>query len=209
MPKQFPESKLSQGQHPIRKFAILFACLLCLAPAFPTRAQESSASQASEYLIKAGFIYNFAKLMQWPAPAFAQPNSPIVIGIVGTTDPFQGTLDQVLRGKQVNGRGFVVKHLKWGDDLKGCNILFVSSSETAHLDSLFQLIRGLPVLTIGDTPGFAERGGIINFVLEDDRVRFEIDVQAAKQADINISSRLLTLAKIVPEMTASNGRRAQ
>lgn len=197
---------MRQGQGPIRKLAIVFTCLLSLALALPTRAQSSSSAQASEYLIKAGFIYNFAKLMQWPAPAFPQPNAPIVIGIVGTPDPFQGTLDEALRDKQVNGREFVVKHLKWGDDLKGCNILFVSSSEKAHMDELFQLIRGLPILTIGDTPGFAERGGIINFVLEDDRVRFEIDVQAAKQAGISISSRLLALAKIVPE-SASTARR--
>jgi hypothetical protein len=196
---------VSKGQNKIWKVTILSACFLCVCFALPTRAQSSDTS--SEYLIKAGFIYNFAQLMEWPAPTFAQPNSPLVIGILGT-DSFQGMLDEVLRGKQVNGREFVVKHLKWGDDLKGCNILFVSSSEKIHLDELFRLIRGLPILTIGDTPGFAERGGIINFVLEDNKVRFDIDVHAAKLADINISSRLLALARIVPE-SASNGRKAQ
>jgi YfiR/HmsC-like len=193
-----------KGRTKIWKATIAAACLLCLLATPSTRAQTSA---SSEYLIKAGFIYNFAKLMEWPGPVFPQPNSPIVIAILGT-DPFQGTLDTVLRGKQVNGRDFVVKHLKWGDDLRGCNIIFVSSSEKAHFDDLFRQIRGLPILTIGDTPGFAESGGIINFVLEDDKVRFEIDVDAARQANINISSRLLALAKIVPD-TASAGRRAQ
>jgi hypothetical protein len=197
---------VSVGRKTIGKIAV-FSAFICLAFAITTRAQASDSPQSSEYLIKAGFIYNFAKLMEWPAPSFSQPNSPIVIGVLGT-DPFQGMLDDVLHGKQINGREFVVKHLKWGDDVRGCNILFVSSSETPHLDELFRTIRGLPILTIGDTPGFAGRGGIINFVLEDNRVRFDIDVEAAKQANIGISSRLLALANIVTG-TAPGGRKAQ
>lgn len=201
---------MSQGHHRIWKLALVAACAVSLYLAFPARAQSSDPSgegASSEYLIKAGFIYNFAKLMEWPAPVFPQANSPIVIGILGDTDPFQGTLDDVLRGKQVNGHPFVVKHFKWKEDVRGCNILFVSSSAMPHLDELFRAIRGLPILTIGDTPGFAERGGIINFVLEDNRVRFDINVAAAKQANITISSRLLALARIVPE-TASDGRKS-
>lgn len=201
---------MTQGKHKIfRVAAALVLCLSLVASASPIRAQGPDSSASSEYLIKAGFIYNFAKLMEWPAPTFPQPTSPIVIGVLGT-DPFQGMLDAVLHGKQVNGREFVVKHMKWGDDPKSCNILFVSSSERTHLDDLFRQIRGLPILTIGDTPGFAQRGGIINFVLEDNKVRFDIDVNAARQANISISSRLLALARIVPEAApSSDGRKAQ
>jgi len=199
---------VSQGKRTNWKFGIVATCVLCVSLAFPAHGQSADPSDSSEYLIKAGFIYNFAKLMEWPDPVFPQPNSPIVIGVLGNTDPFQGTLDDVLRGKQVNGHPFVVKHLKSKDDIKGCNILFVTSSETAHADELLHQIRGLPILTIGDTPGFAERGGIIDFVVEDNKVRFDIDVQAAKQADITISSRLLTLARIVPDM-AADGRKPQ
>jgi hypothetical protein len=175
---------------------LIAACLMCAVLALPSRAQTADSSSSSEYLIKAGFTYNFAKLAEWPVSAFPQPNSPIVIGILGV-DPFGGTLDQVLQGKKVNGRDFEVRHLKWGADLKECNILFISSSERVHLDELFHLIKGLPILTIGETPGFAQRGGIINFVIEDDKVHFEINVEAAKQSDITISSRLLALARIV------------
>jgi hypothetical protein len=190
----------------MRILRLIAACLLCATLVTPSRAQTASSSNSSEYLIKAGFTYNFAKLIQWPASAFPQPNSPIVIGILGV-DPFGGTLDEVLAGKTVNGRDLVVKHLKWGADLKECKILFVSNSEMARMDEIFHIVKGLPILTIGETPNFARRGGIINFVLEDEKVHFEVNVEAAKEADINISSRLLSLARIIPHVP--DGSKAQ
>lgn len=186
---------VSKGQGIMRNFRFIAACCICLTVVglAPSRAQTSDSSNSAEYLIKAGFTYNFAKLIDWPSGAFAQANSPIVIGVLGV-DPFNGTLDDVLKGKQANGRAFEVRHLKWGADVRGCNILFVSDSETPHLDELFRTIKGLPILTIGEAAGFAQRGGIINFVVADNKVRFEINTDAAKQANISISSRLLSLA---------------
>lgn len=185
-----------------RRLGILIVALsvsLSWAPeAFP---QARDASDSSEYLIKAGFIFNFAKFVEWPATAFAQPDSPIVIGILGT-DPFGTLIDQIVQDKKIGGRGFVVKRLKWGADVKEireCKILFVGASERAHIDELLQFVKTLPILTVGETPGFAERGGVIRFVLEDNKVRFEVNVEAAHQAELNISSRLLTLARIVQQ----------
>ena len=189
----------------LRKFQIVAVCLISIALAFPSRARTADSPDSSENLIKAGFIYNFANLMQWPANAFPKADSPIVIGILGA-DTFGGTLDEVLGGKKVNGRSFVVKHLKWGMELKDCNIVFVGTSESVHLDEILRLVKGLPILTIGEAPSFARRGGIINFIVVDDKVRFEVNVEAAKQADISISSRLLALAKIVPQ---TDGSKAQ
>ena len=196
----------------MRKVGSLIAitCLLS-AMAVGSHAEGLDSSDSSEYLIKAGFIYNFAKLVEWPSTAFPQPDSPIVIGILGD-DPFGGTLDRIVTDKKINGRGFVVKRLKWGRDLKeikDCNILFVSSSEREHLDNVVDAMKWLPVLTIGDAPGFARRGGIINFTLEDNKVRFEVNVEAAKHADLTISSRLLTLARIVPQQVAADGRKPE
>jgi hypothetical protein len=170
--------------------------------ALGSHAEGLDASDSSEYLIKAGFIYNFAKLVEWPTSAFAQQDSPIVIGILGD-DPFGGTLDRIVADKKVNGRGFVIKRLRWGKDLKDlkdCKILFVSSSEREHIDSVVDTMKWLPILTIGDAPGFAKRGGIVNFTVEDNKVRFEVNVEAAKRADLTISSRLLTLARIVQQV---------
>jgi len=181
----------------------LFGMTLNWTPA--ADAQAGDASDSSEYLIKAGFIYNFAKFVEWPSATFSQPDSPIVICVLGT-DPFGNVLDRIVEDKKIGPRGFVVKRFKWSKDLKDvkdCKILFVSASEKAHIDEILLSVKGLPILTVGETPGFAERGGVIRFTLEDNRVRFEVNVDAAHQAELNISSRLLTLAKIIPQAAAT------
>src|ERR1700722_19544056 len=102
----------------MKKVWTLIAIISLLsATALRSHAEGLENSDSSEYLIKAGFIYNFAKLVEWPATAFAQQDSPIVIGILGD-DPFGGTLDRIVADKKINGRGLVIKRLKWGKDLK-------------------------------------------------------------------------------------------
>jgi YfiR/HmsC-like len=191
----------------MRLLRLLITIAIVILPSLGLQAHAQDSSVSSEYLIKAGFIYNFANLVQWPTTAFAQPDSPIVIGILGE-DPFGIVLDRVLAGKRVNGRVFLVKRLKSVVDLKECHILFVSSSELAHLAEAIHLVKGMPILTIGEIPGFAKRGGIINLVLEDNKVHFEVNVEAAKEADLTISSRLLALARIVQD-PATDGKKTQ
>jgi hypothetical protein len=183
-----------------RLTSILTILAILLSGAFNAKAaQISDTSESSEYLIKAGFIYHFAKFVDWPANAMGHPDSPIVIGILGT-DPFGDVIDSVVAGKKIEGHAFVIRRLKWNNDLKSlrnCDILFVSASMKDHVAEVMNAVKSSPVLTIGETPGFARQGGIIRFVLEDNRVRFEINVDAAHQAGLTISSRLLSLAKIV------------
>jgi hypothetical protein len=191
----------------LRRLGILIAILGMTLNWTSAADAQAGEADSSEYLIKAGFIYNFAKFVEWPPATFAQPDSPIVIGVLGT-DPFGNVLDRIVEDKKIGARGFVVRRYKWGKDLKDlkdCKILFVSGSEKAHIDEILLSVKGLPILTVGETPGFAERGGVIRFTLEDNRVRFEVNVDAAHQAELNISSRLLTLAKIIPQ-TAASGR---
>jgi YfiR/HmsC-like len=190
---------------------LAIAAIVVLSAAPKSRAQDSA---SSEYLIKAGFIYNFATLVQWPPASFPQPDSPIVIAILGE-DHFGPTLDRVLEGKKVNGRPFAIRRIKSVFELQklvanpeDCHILYVSSSEMAHTAEALQIVKDTPILTIGETSGFARSGGIINLVLEDNRVRFEVNIDAAKTSDLNISSRLLALARIV-QSPAGNGRRAE
>ncbi|HKV81912.1 MAG TPA: YfiR family protein [Candidatus Sulfotelmatobacter sp.] len=193
----------------MRRSRPIVAVLLCLSLALGATAQSSDSAASSEYLIKAGFIYNFAQLVHWPSVAFSQADSPVVIGILGT-DPFGSIIDRVVENKKLDGRNLVVKRLRWGKDLKDlkeCNILFVSSSEKEHIPDLVNTVKWLPILTIGETPGFAARGGIINLTLEDNKVRFEVNIEAAKQANLNISSRLLALARIVPQ--GADGKKSE
>lgn len=146
----------------------------------------------NEYDVKAAFIYNFTKYIEWP-PSALPGNSPIVIGIVGR-DPFGRSIDELLQGKTVSGRSFRLRRLSWDDDeVANCHILFVSAGafDPARLAKL----RGRPVLTIGESPGFTSKGGIINFVIEGGRVRFDINSELAGAGGIQISSKLLSLAR--------------
>ena len=197
------------GKALMKRLRFTIAVLLCLSLAARVHAQSSDSSESSEYLIKAGFIYNFAQLVQWPAGTFAQADSPIVIGIFGP-DPFGGIIDRVIENKKLDGRSLVVKRLKRGASIKDCNILFVSAAEASHLDEVIQSTKGMPILTIGETPGFAVHGGVINLTLEGNKVRFEVNIDAAKQANLSISSRLLALARIVSaQTTAADGRKSE
>src|SRR5260370_21452081 len=139
----------------LRRLGILIVALsVSLSWAPEACPQSSDSSDSSEYLIKGGFIYNFAKFVEWPTAAFAQPDSPIVIGILGT-DPFGNLIDRIVENKKIGARGLVVKRLRWGTDLKDlkeCKILFVGAAERGHLDEVMQVVKGLPILTLGDTP---------------------------------------------------------
>jgi hypothetical protein len=195
----------------IRHLGLAIGMLLISLAATAPRAHAQDAD-SSEDLIKAGFIYNFASLVQWPSSSFSQADSPIVIAVLGE-DHFGVTLDHVLQGKKIDGHPFVIKRFRSVPELtksvanpRECQILYVSSSSMPHPSEAIQVVRGLPILTIGAIPGFATSGGIINFVLENNRIRFEVNVQAAKDADLNISSRLLALARIVP---APDGRKTE
>jgi hypothetical protein len=171
------------------------ALILLLAGSTRTAfAQSQDASDSSEYLIKAGFIYNFAKLVEWPT---LPSSSNIVIGVLGN-DSVAKVIENAVSGKKLDGRSFVVKRLKWSKDLQcGCQILFVTSRENVPTDEVLQTYKNTSVLTISESPGFAKRGFIINFILENNQVRFEVNVEAARQVGLNVSSRLLSLAKIV------------
>lgn len=148
-----------------------------------------------EYLVKAAFLYNFAKFTVWPAKAFADPEAPLRLCLLGK-DPFQGALDS-LAGKTVRKRKLEIYRLTGTTELGKCHLLFVSSSENKRLATILKILRGMPVLAVGDMPHFAHSGGIINLKTVRNKVRFEINVAAAKHARLKFSSKLLSLAEIV------------
>ena len=176
----------------MKSLAIL--CLLVIAQltvAPPAHAQDP----VSEYQIKAAYLFNFLKFVEWPANAFADPLAPIVIGIVGD-DPFGESLPQVVVGKTVQGRDLVIRKYRFGENLRGSHILFISASEKKRLPQVLSSLQGSSVLTVADTDQFLEAGGMIQFFLEDDRVRFAIDVDATSRANLKLSSKLLSVARV-------------
>jgi YfiR/HmsC-like len=154
---------------------------------------------AKEYEIKAVFLYNFAQFVDWPADAFTDKSAPLVIGILGR-DPFGPYMDDVVRGETVNGRPFEVRRFARAEDVAGCHILFISSSESGQLDEILDRLKGKSVLTVGDMDGFSQFGGMIRFVTENNKVRLRINVTAAKSAGLKISSKLLRPAQIVSRL---------
>lgn len=151
-------------------------------------------AQVEEYQVKAAFLYNFAKFVEWPADTFSGPNEPICICILGQ-NPFGGGLIDAARGKVLDGRPIAVRLISEAPPKSSCQILFVPSSGRKLFRSISGTLKGAGILTVGDTPGFIEDGGVINFKLEDGRIRFEINVEAAGIARLSISSKLLSLAQ--------------
>jgi YfiR/HmsC-like len=156
-----------------------------------------------EYQVKAAFLYNFAKFIEWPSNGATDANSPFILGIVGD-DPFGADLEQTVNGKVVNGHKLMIKRFKRGEPLESCNILFISSSEQGRLNQILDSLKGSSVLTVGEAEYFTRSGGIINFILKDDRVRFEINLGAADRAHLKISSKLLKLREVVGNMALGN-----
>jgi uncharacterized protein DUF4154 len=189
-PGTLTESPSSGGNPMALKIAV--GCLLSLCFLGPLSSKVQA--QSSEYQVKAAFLYNFAKFVEWPSDAFGGGNAQLVIGVVGD-DPFGGALDQAINGKTVNGRALAVRRLKWGQDLRSCHVLFISASERKHLTQIIQSVKGASVLTVGDMGQFNQEGGIINFILAARQVRFEINSRGANQARLRISSKLMALAK--------------
>jgi YfiR/HmsC-like len=178
----------------MRQTGIILAVLVCahLVAAPNAHAQDA----LSEYQVKAAYLFNFLKFVEWPDDSFADSLAPIVIGVVGE-DPFGSALPQVTIGKTVQGRDLVIRKYHTGEGVRGAHILFISPSEKKRLPMILSSLRGSSVLTVADTEGFLDAGGMIQFLNENDRVRFAINVEATSRANLKMSSKLLSLAKVV------------
>jgi uncharacterized protein DUF4154 len=155
---------------------------------------RAAADQPLEYQVKAAFLLNFTKFVEWPAPAFADEHAPLTICILGE-DPFGTTLDDMVKGEAVKGHELVIQRIRRAPMPKACQVLFVARPEKEISKVLSELGPG--VLTVGEGEKFLQDGGIIAFVIEDRRVRFDIDQRAAARAMLGISSRLMNVARSV------------
>jgi len=167
----------------------VIATLLCPAVA---RSQE----KAGEYQVKAAFLFNFGKFVDWPESSFAEKSSPFSICVLGE-DPFGTALDQTLRGKELSNRPVRTVRTADPNAARQCQIVFVSASEKSELSGVFRALHGSNALLVAEIPGFAAAGGAIEFTMEDNHVRFAINPGAIQRAGLQVNSQLLALAKIV------------
>lgn len=188
------EGRMNSGNDPHSRWRagiVTWLLLPLVSPAQPVPAP------VQEYQVKAAFLYNFAKFVDWPGEA-AGADGPLVITVFGS-DPFGPVLEQTVQGKTVGDRPLVVRRTTRLQDLRPCHVLFISPSEKIRLPEVLRAVGGERVLTVSDMEEFLHLGGIVKFVMEDNRVRFEVNARVARESGVRISSKLLKLARVVWE----------
>ena len=193
----------SCGWHIVRLFKtsrlllILSLFMICTLYGFSAAALNTDAEKAKygEYKVKAAYLYNFAKFVEWPAEVLADPSLPLSICIFGN-DPFGDALDTI-KDKIVKGRKLVIRQYSGIEDLKECHIIFISPSEKKNLAGILEKIKDLHMLTVSDMEGFADRGGMIALNKAENKIRIEINLDAAQHSGLKMSSKLLKIAKII------------
>ncbi len=196
-----PGSHYREQQRPIRarlRGSVGMRCVLAfIVVCGVTSALE--AQSVEEHEAKAVFVLRLINFVQWPA-ANNSRNANLVIGIIGT-DATSDALQRLASGKSIDGREIVVRRLNPESDFSACQVVFIGASERNHTSSLLERIRGGSVLTVGESDGFGQRGGIVNLVLDEGRIHLEVNARAAERAHLQISSRLMSLATIVSDGT--------
>lgn len=170
---------------------IIIHCVWLIGAMMPAYAQ-SELGVEREHEIKAAFIYNFAKFIEWPETQFTDAEAPLVLGILGS-DPIDAALDS-LANKTVRGRQLTIQRIAAPENLSQCHMLYICKSEKPDLKQIIEHLGNQPILTISDIPDFNKTGGHINLVLRQNKIRFIINSAAAKKANLKISSRLLKLS---------------
>jgi hypothetical protein len=152
-----------------------------------------------EYDLKAAFMFHFAQFVQWPPEAFPDTKTPLTIGILGD-DPFGKSLDEIVMNEAVGGHKLVIRRFQKVSEIDSCHILFISPSEASRLDQISSQLNRRSILTVGETKDFAQRSGIIGFVISEKRLRLAVNLAAANAARLTISSKLLRQSQIVGPM---------
>jgi hypothetical protein len=180
-----------------RRRAVLAGLLaLPVIGGYWTRCWAQSDLQAAEYKVKAAFLYKFASYVEWPAQVFERPESPFVIGVAGA-GTLGDELAQVVAGRSIGGRPVAIRKLRRGESASGLHILFIGHSDGERPSDVLASAKGRPVLTVTESEDAFALGSVINFVIVDDKVRFDVALREAELANLKVSSRLLSVARKV------------
>lgn len=180
--------------------------VLCVVVAL-TFIPETGLTQdsAGEYELKAAMLYNLTRFVEWPPAAYADAQAPTVLCILGR-DPFGDSLTSIASNQTGGGRPVQIRRIPNNKEIKGCHVAYISSSERKNIAQILAGLKGASVLTVGEMAQFAVRGGMIQFSLEEKQVRFEVNLEAASESDLKISSRLLVLARVVKDPNKNPAR---
>jgi hypothetical protein len=185
-------------------FARIFA-LLCIVLVISGAPQSAcSQSTAEEYQVKAAFLYHFAQLLDWPAGVLDPGDASLKLCIFDD-EPRRQELQSTIEGKTIGARVFRVRLISQPEEAQRCHVLFLSRDEARRQTAILRSLRGMPVLTVGETSNFLSDGGMIRFHLDEDKIRFDINLEAAESSHLKISSRLLLLATSVTRGSRMNG----
>ena len=196
VPRLKPDSVVQSGRavfYPSFRSFHLWRVALFLVAFIGLIPKGLAQDKPSEYEVKAAFLFNFAKFVEWPPDAFANANAPIVIGILGE-NVFGDSLEKIIHDRKVNNRGFQFRNFDSITEATNCQILFISPAKKNDFAKIIATLHDTSVLTVSQTDGFLKAGGMINFLFEGNNVRFQISDEAAKKARLKISSKLLSLA---------------
>ena len=180
----------------VRSTARLVAALLAAGGMLLRPGSGPTFGEQEEYRVKLGFLYNFVQYVQWPAEAFSSDTAPLTMCVLGP-NPFERGAEQSLQKRTVGSHPIVLKPLKANEDPRSCHIIFIRASEKRMTARVLTALKGAETLTVGESPGFADVGGMINLTIDENKLRFEINLDEAVQNRLKVSSKLLSLAKIV------------
>lgn len=162
----------------------------------PLAVSQDPAPISLENQVKIAFLYNFVRFVEWPGSTLARPDAPVVLGVLGS-DALCAEMESMLQGKVVDAHPLVIRRFRSVEQAHASQILFIGRSLQNDLARILGLLSGMPVLTVGDTDRFTSLGGMIGFRMEDNKVRFEINIDAAQRGGLRLSSKLLSVARVV------------
>jgi len=195
---------MSFGRSFVSARLLVLGCIVLLVSGLPQSAATQSAPE--EYQVKAAFLFHFAQFVDWPASVL-NSGDPTLNLCIFDDEPRRQEFQSTIDGKSIGVRVFHVRLISQPQEIQGCNILFLSRDEVRRQTAILKSLRGMPVLTVGETSNFLSDGGMIRFHIEDDKIRFDINLGGAESSHLKISSRLLLLATLVTQSgTADRGR---
>jgi hypothetical protein len=192
----FAQHREPTARRAVFRAQILLAVAVVAVTANSIARPDQQSRQALELRVKARFLYTFGKYVDWPPDTFGSATNAVVIGILGK-DPFGGILDETVAGKAINGHRVNIRRFQRVEDIETCHVLFISASEKEQLPNIRSPLAGRKILTVSDLDGFFQTDGQIHFVMQDNRVRFDINLEAIRRAGLKLDANLIREARRV------------